>query len=153
MDVENWKTYYKTARPTTAPHELVDVTAISNGSIWKMGKPQNRPWLARWTSQFDCGYETEWWYCIKDQPFSLSDSKAKKRYYIKKGIENFDIRIIDPTNYLEDMLLVALDAYRSYTDTPSISKGKYINETLSRTDLVTFGAFDKEDPELLCGVL
>ena len=40
------------------------------------------PLLARWTEDFDCGYETEWWYVIKDTPLDLSKLKKKRRYDI-----------------------------------------------------------------------
>lgn len=47
------------------------------------------PYFARWTDNFDCGYETEWWYCIKDEPFDISKINSKKRYEINKGKKNF----------------------------------------------------------------
>ena len=53
------------------------------------------PLLARWTSDWDCGYETEWWYCIKDTPFDISTLKSKRRYEINKGNKNFEVREIN----------------------------------------------------------
>ena len=50
----------------------------------------------------DCGYETNWWYVVKDTPFDLNSLKAKRRYEINKGIKNFEVIDIDPKNYSED---------------------------------------------------
>ena len=52
--------------------------------------------FARWTSEFDCGYETNWWYVIKDKEFDLSALKSNYRYKINKGNKNFDVRVINP---------------------------------------------------------
>lgn len=68
----------------TAPQEKVDVHPIKDKTIWKM---DGNPYFARWTDNFDCGYETEWWYCIKDEPFDISKINSKKRYEIKQRQE------------------------------------------------------------------
>lgn len=154
VEIQGWKMYYRTTRPTTAPHEEVDITPVLNGQIWKIGKTGNHPILARWTSNFDCGYKTEWWYCIKDEPFSLEDVKAKKRYYIKKGLENFDVRVINPSEYIEELFVVATEAYKNYSSAliDKSCKAKEIFEReICRTDIITFGAFEKQNNQLLCG--
>lgn len=71
-----------------APHEKVNLKPIGDGSIWKL---QEKVLLARWTSEFDCSYETNWWYIIKDTPFDIANMKAKRRYEINKGLKNFDV--------------------------------------------------------------
>lgn len=76
MQIGGWQYYNHAAVPTTAPHEIPDVSSITDGNIWKMGG--GTPLLARWTTDFDCGYETNWWYVIKDIPFNISELKAKK---------------------------------------------------------------------------
>lgn len=38
-----------------------------NGNLVKRGGV-----LARWTTNFDCNHDTEWWYIIKDKPFEMS---------------------------------------------------------------------------------
>jgi hypothetical protein len=68
--IDGWKYYNHAMIPTTAPHEIPDLTPIKSGSIWNRLR-EGMPLLARWTSDFDCGYETEWWYCIKDSPFDI----------------------------------------------------------------------------------
>lgn len=58
-----WKYYNHLVLPTTAPHEEVNLTPIYDRLIWKMN---GKPLLARSISNFDCGYETNWCYVIKD---------------------------------------------------------------------------------------
>ncbi len=83
MRISGWRYYYNHAAIlTTAPHVKVDVHPLVDKTIWKM---DSNPYFARWTTDFDCGYETEWWYCIKDTPFDISKLNSKKRYEINKG--------------------------------------------------------------------
>ena len=37
MQVNGWKYYNHAAVPTSAPHEIPDVSPITDGSIWKIG--------------------------------------------------------------------------------------------------------------------
>lgn len=62
------------------------------------------PLFARWTTDFDCGYETQWWYVILDHKFDIDSIKAKHRYYIKQGIKNFDITRIEYEEYQAKIL-------------------------------------------------
>ena len=83
MDMK-WKYYNHAMLPTLAPHENVDIKPILDGSIWH-SEGGGMPLLARWTTEFDCGYETEWYYCIKDTPFDLKSIKSKYRCDIRRG--------------------------------------------------------------------
>lgn len=91
MEIIGWKYYNHAAIPNTAPREMVNTTPIDNGTIWNIGG--GVPLLARWTENFDCGYETNWWYVIKDTPFDVNTLRSKRRYEINKGIKNFEIHI------------------------------------------------------------
>jgi len=108
---EMWKYYNGAVVPTCAPHEQVDETEINDGTIWKKNK---HAFFARWTSDFDCGYETNWWYIIQDVPFDIENVKSKVRYYIKKGLKSFDCRRINPHQYAEDMADITLEDWKTY---------------------------------------
>lgn len=111
MEIEGWKYYNHAAIPTTAPHEEPDLLPIKNGKVWKMG---GVPLLARWTTDFDCGNETNWWYVIKDEPFDINTLKSKRRYEIKKGVKNFEVRHINPTDYKKEIYKVQVAAFSAY---------------------------------------
>lgn len=74
------------------------------------------PLLARWTADWDCGYETGWYYVIKDNVFDIDALKAKRRYEIRKGCKNFTVRKIHPEDYKTELLQVQLKAFRAYPE-------------------------------------
>lgn len=109
--------------------------------------------LARWTTDFDCGYETNWWYVIKDTPFDVDTLKAKRRYEINKGNKNFQVRKIKPSEYGEEMFVVAITAYETYPSSyrPHISHDNFVGEIKKRDGIyTTYGAFSNDDGKL-CG--
>lgn len=145
MAIEKWKYYNYAVIPTTAPHEEPDLTPIIDGSIWKIS--EGTPYLARWTTDFDCGYETEWWYCIKDTPFDIFALPSKKRYEINKGLKNFDVKVIAPSEYKDDLYEITVDAYSSWSNKyrPSVDEDKFKTSIdVWKDPIVVLGAFLKE---------
>lgn len=80
--LKDWRYYNHALLPKCAPHETVDTTLIENDAIW--GDTEENVLFARWTSDFDCPYLMDWWWCITDKPLDLSKLKAKRRYEHKK---------------------------------------------------------------------
>lgn len=73
--------------------------------------------FARWTSDWDCGTPTEWWWCIKDTFTPLNEFSAKQRYRINKGLKNCDVRRLPPdsiADYVEGIYQVAEEAFADY---------------------------------------
>lgn len=149
--MKNWKYYNHAAIPTTAPNEEPDMVPINDGSIY-INLEGGTPLLARWTTEFDCGYETNWWYVIKDTPFDISELKAKRRYEINKGIKNFDVKEIDPDIYADELCNVQIAAYSAYPEKyrPSVNREKFISTVHHWDSHVCIGAFDRESG-MLCG--
>jgi hypothetical protein len=145
----SWQYYNHALLPTTAPHEEADVAALGNPETWKP-KGGGHPLFARWTSHFDCGYETGWYHCILDKPFDISALKSKKRHQINLGIQNFDVRIINPNIYAEQIHNVFLSAWQTYTGTGklSVNKNTYCSNVKNWQGIV-FGAFLKNKDELV----
>ena len=143
--IDNWKYYNHAVVPITAPHENPDLKPIEDNSIWKNWG--GIPLLARWTSDWDCGYETEWWYCIKDTPFDISTLKSKRRYEINKGNKNFEVREINPEQYGDNIFNIAVEAYKTYPSSyrPNIKHDSYVEEVKKWNDYKNYGAFSKED--------
>ena len=148
--MKNWRYYNHAAIPSTAPHEKPDMLPVDNGSIWEING--RTPLLARWTTDFDCGYETNWWYVIKDTPLDISELKAKRRYEINKGIKNFDVKKIEPDNYADELYNVQIAAYSAYPDKyrPSVNREEFISSVQHWDSFVSIGAFDRES-RMLCG--
>lgn len=146
--MRQWHYYNHALIPNTPPHKDLDVSELADKNIWKQ---RPKPLLARWTTDFDCGYETNWWYCIKDDKFDINTVKSKIRYNIKKGISNFDVKVIDPCDYKEELYNVQVAAFSAYPETYrlAVNKENFLKETSAWSEkYVVFGAFEKEDGTL-----
>ena len=114
MEIKGWKYYNHAAVPTCAPHEMPDLTPIKDGTIWKLGDGKHKPLLARWTENWDCGYDTGWYYTILDKPFNINQLKAKRRYIINQGIKFFSVETINPSEYAQQLEYVTQMSYTAY---------------------------------------
>ena len=151
--MEGWHYYNHAMIPSVWPHENVDLRPIEDGSIWKV-RDGGTPLLARWTSDWDCREETAFYWCIKDDGFDIAKLKAKLRYEINKGKKNFETRIIDPREYVDEIYSVYLDSLKGYPASVRPETRETIecfaNTRWSRQECHFFGVFDKEDGRL-CG--
>lgn len=72
--------------------------------------------FARWTTDFDCQEETEWWCLIKDTPFDIMSLKSNRRSLITRGLKRVDVKVIVPADYAEQMAEVYIKAWKSYDE-------------------------------------
>jgi len=146
---QKWRYYNHALMPNCAPHEEADVESLKDKSIWKKFKP-NRPLFACWTTDFDCGYETGWWYCILDKPFEINNISSNRRTKLKQAIKNFDICIIDVKEYASQMFFIHKSAWNTYHKTGNFNteQERFCNE-VEKWEGIVFGAFDKEKKELV----
>lgn len=151
MEIAGWYYYNHAMIPSVAPHEVANLEPIKNGGFWKM--KDCKPLLARWTSEYDCGYDTNWWYVIKDSRFDISELKAKRRYEITKGIKNFDVKKIDPVKYADEICSVYKEAFNGYPlrYRPAFDESKFKRNIYDewKTKCI-YGGFDRKDGKL-CG--
>ena len=145
-----WKYYNHAMIPDCAPHGAVNMEPVKDGTIWKSGR--GIPLFARWTSEFDCGYETSFWYCIKDEVFDIQALKAKRRYEIVKGCRNFTCRRIAAGDYVNQIVDILTEAAKGY---PQKYRCEVDSEEMCRKipnwdrQFAVYGAFDKTGK--LCG--
>lgn len=149
MKIDGWKYYNHAAIPTVSPHDAPDTLPVEDGRVWKIEK---KPLLARWTTDFDCNKETNWWYVIKDTPFDISELKAKRRYEINKGIKNFNVIEIAPSDYKEELYNLQVAAFSAYPEKyrPSVNKESFFAKIEQWKQYVCVGGFDHVTNEL-CG--
>ena len=124
------------------PHKDAQLNLIDN---WKTkGVGGVRPLYIQYTSDFDCGQETEWWYCIKDDIFDLSELKSKRRYEINKGLKNFEARRITPLDYISEINEIRDKLFAQYPEEYRIKNNpsNVINSYRNRTgEWISIGAF------------
>ena len=148
--IEGWRYYNHALLPATSPHIVPDISRMKEKEFWK--NSIGRPVLARWTTDFDCEQEQNWWYVIKDNCFDISELKAKRRYEINKGKKNFEVEIINPAEYIDDLVNIQKKAYEVYPAKyrPTVSKLKMENEISTwNENVVIYGAFSIEQKELV----
>ena len=150
MNSTGWQYYNHAAIPAGWPHEMPDLTPVRDGSIWKM---DGKPLFARWTEDFDCGEETEFYYCIKDTGLDISALKAKRRYEINRGNKNYEVRLIRAEAYAQELYDVYVDSLNGYPDHPVPVPMETFSSQVSAwmgVDCALFGAFERETGRL-CG--
>lgn len=107
---KDWHYYNYSMIPDAFPHETVDASKVETREFWK----NNKALFARWTSDFDCGEATSWWYTVKREAFDINLLKSNRRYKITKGVKYFEVRQIDPRQYARELYQVYMDAMTGY---------------------------------------
>ena len=99
-----WRVYKGSIIPLNPPHiEVKD----SSHEIQKIVKKSN-VFFARWISNFDCGKQLNFWYVVNDTPMEIIDYSRNVRNQIRKGLKNFEIKIVDKS-------IIEQDGYDIYT--------------------------------------
>lgn len=149
MTTGDWQYYNHAWVPTCPPHQLPDLTPLEQGELFRQGGV-----LARYTDDYDCGKETNWWYIIKDSPFDIAALKAKHRYIVRQGEKNFEVRQIDPKQYKERIFSVAEKAFAVYPKKyrPCLNRESFYDDMALWTTGggVVYGAFSREN-DILAG--
>ena len=121
--MSDFKVYNNCLISALAPHKVPNVSKI-NEEI-----KNNNCLLARWTDNFDCPNETQWYYVIKDDVWDISKLKAKDRNVITKGLKNYDCKIINPKDYTDEIYNIYLEMNKILPESSrsNISKDDYCN--------------------------
>ena len=87
---------------------------------------------------------------IKDTPFDIDALKAKRRYEIRKGMKNFEVRMINPCEYREELFRVQVAAFSAYPEKyrPTVDEAKFKNGIDNWCEYTVFAAFFKETNQL-----
>lgn len=150
MITEYWQYYKHSVIPNCFPHEEVDISYVNNKQVFNEFPGT---FFVRYTTDFDCGYETDFWACILNEPFDLNSLKAKRRYEINKGNKNFYCKKLT-TNHLDEMYSVYLESLEGYRGKNCIiSKESFLKEwapAFEGEKVLLLGVFEK-DTNILCG--
>lgn len=88
---------------------------------------------------------------MKDETFDVSMLKSNYRYKINKGIKHFDVHMIDPMDYKEDLYRVQVAAFSAYPKKyrPAVDKKNFVEGIKNWRSSVIFGAFYREQNKLV----
>ena len=115
--------YYKGVLLQLVPHIPIDESKVK-GLIRKYNAH-----LFRWTTNFDCSHETEFWHVICDKFTDLKDYNRNIRSQIKRGLKNCDVRIIDSQTLRKEGYEIYSKAFKRYiTKEKMKSKTKFLKE-------------------------
>jgi hypothetical protein len=106
--MNNWRKYNGALIPLTPPHIEVDVTGIEKKI------QEEDAYFSRWTTNFDCKEETEFWYVICDNKLELTEYSRNTRSKIKRGLKNCDVRRVDKSIILKDGYVSYFEAFKNY---------------------------------------
>ena len=141
-----WTLYHNTLVPRVS-HIDPDVSAIKSGVLWK---EYPKALFAKYTTDFDCAEQTDWWYVIKDEPMDLQQLNAKRRYEITKGNRNFLVRRIDSAQCRAEMFRVTQAAYTAYPQKyrPDLTEEGFAKKIANWSRFEVYGAFSREEQTL-----
>ncbi len=138
----NWRKYNSAMIPLSAPH----VEVLTSEKEIKELIVNNNAFFARWTSNFDCTEETDFWYIIKDKCDGLEELSSNTRKSIRKGLKNVDVRLVSSEVIIKDGYEVYESAFKRYINKHSMkTKAQFtgeINTLLGNWDF--WGVFNNE---------
>ena len=132
QSVNSWKYYNHAVIPDMAPHEEPVLQSVYDNSIWKQFAKE-KPLFAMWTEGFDCGFETNWWYVIKDTPIDINEFTAKRRKNIRTALKKCKIYKIDPSQHAEELYETYRKALTRFKKNDSVTPKKAFIEGLKHT--------------------
>lgn len=83
---------------------------IANEMIWK----RKGTLFVQYTTNFDCSEVTNYWYVIKDSPFSLDELKSKYRTSVRSALKKNRVEKIEPKEHCNELYEVYHKAYSKY---------------------------------------
>ena len=93
--MNKWRKYNGALIPISPPHMEVDISNI------KFKVKETNSYFARWTSNFDCDKETEFWHVICDEFLPLKSLSRNTRSKVRRGLKTCSIRLVDRSVILD----------------------------------------------------
>jgi hypothetical protein len=145
----NWSLYNGALVPDVPPHIEIKLSGEQANYLLRKSKA----YFLRWPSDYDCGFETEWWYLIRDKSIDLDEFDAKRRWEIKKGINKCIVKKVDAEYIAKNGYEVYISAFAAYdTFLKPAGQEEFYNRMMSRKDNPVYdfwAAFNKSDGKII----
>lgn len=126
-----WMLYNNALVPDAPPHVEIKLSREQAGYLLRKSKA----YMLRWPCDFDCGFETEWWYLVRDKSISLDEFDSKRRWEIKKGLKRCAVKKVDADYIAKNGYEVYKSAFDSYdTFLKPAGREDFYNMIMSRKD-------------------
>lgn len=145
--IDGWRYYNHAIISTSLPHENVNMAPLEDGSIWTINK---NAVLVRWTTEFDCPEETDWWYVLREGVYSAEELPTRQRKKIRRALKKCEVRKIDHVEMAEEICRVYLEAVSRYQNyNKNINVEAFIQSVKKEeNDMDWWGVFLLETGEL-----
>jgi hypothetical protein len=151
--MNDWKLKQHSLVLSTPPYEDYPI----DKGVLRKEIVSSRVLFARWTSEWDCGHPTEWWYCLRDTPIVLEDFKSKIRNEINRGLRTtFYCRGSNEEiiTKQDEMFSLAQESFAEYPRKyrPRISKDgfrKSVHQNIDLGGVDYWFCYDKETGKLV----
>jgi hypothetical protein len=111
---KDWEYYNHALVPTTPPHVDPDTSWMKDRKMWKELAGGKYPLFARWTTEFDCKYETNWWYIIREAPFEFEKLGKHAKKHIRQALRKCIVKKVCANECTEELFQVYEEAYQRY---------------------------------------
>jgi hypothetical protein len=138
--------YHKCLLSANPPHVGIDTENI------KLALRLSKCYMARYTTDFDCKFETPWYYVVRDSPIDLKELGGTNRYNINHGFKYFYVKNIDNNiENVNELYRIYKKASERYANFVAVDEHDFINNTMNSFETnVYYGVYYKET-DLLCG--
>lgn len=145
----NWSLYNGALVPDAPPHIEIKLSREQAKFLLRKSKA----YFLRWPSDYDCGFETEWWYLVREKSINLDEFNTSRRKEIKKGLKKCIVKKVDAEYIAQNGYEVYISAFNSYdTFQKPTGQKEFYNNMMSRKGNPVFdfwAAFDKTDGQII----
>ena len=127
----SWRKYNGALIPKQPPHVEISVDAAE--MLKNINK--ERAFFARWTTDFDCIEETEFWYVICDEFLPVESLSKNTRNNVRRGLKRCEIKKVNCQYVIENCYSIYKKAFDNYHGHLSpISEVEFKEEYLTYVD-------------------
>ena len=105
-----WKPYQGALVPDVAPHVNIELTEDDKAYLLK----ESGAYFLRYTNDWDCKKETDFWYVIKDSFNGFEGLSSNTRNQVRKALKNCIIKRISKIEMQQGAYEVYKEAFRLY---------------------------------------
>jgi len=123
--MNKWRKYNGALIPALPPHFNVDASNI------KQNIKDTSSYFARWSSNFDCDVETDFWYIICDKFLPMESLSRNTRSKIRRGLKACSIRLVSKSVIIDEGFACYKAAVLNYNTTLNLkTESEFRNDIL-----------------------